>query len=277
MGDAVAHEPRQSGIVIRPMGIGELLDTGFALARNNFRLLITVAAWGVVPAQALSAIMALVLAGRGEISITASLSLASALGSVLSGFGGTLAAFALQITMSRLIEPTVSNVPLRPWPLYRAGIGRMLFWAVFMLLIVIVAIPLFIVFPLGIYLAVRWSMSFIPFVAQRMGPIASMRRSWALTSRAWWHTAAVLVVTGIVISVLQAAVGGVLALGGAVAGGVAGEGLSMFLSALAASVANLLFTPFSIAIYTVLYYELRARNEGFDLTQRAHQLLNASD
>jgi hypothetical protein len=153
----------------------------------------------------------------------------------------------------------------------------MLFWAVFMLLIVIVAIPLFIVFPLGIYLAVRWSMSFIPFVAQRMGPIASMRRSWALTSRAWWHTAAVLVVTGIVISVLQAAVGGVLALGGAVAGGVAGEGLSMFLSALAASVANLLFTPFSIAIYTVLYYELRARNEGFDLTQRAHQLLNASD
>ena len=40
---------------------------------------------------------------------------------------------------------------------------------------------------------------------------------------------------------------------------------------------TVLFTPFSIAIYTVLYYELRARNEGFDLTQRAHQLLSPSD
>jgi hypothetical protein len=277
MGDAIAHEPRQSAIVIRPMGLGEVLDTGFSLARNNFRLLITVAAWGVIPAQALSGIAALVLADRSEISISASLSLASLLGSVLSAFAGTLAAFALQITMCRLIEPTVSNVPLRPWPLYRAGIGRMFPWAVFLLGIMIVAIPLFIVFPLGIYLAVRWSMSFIPFVAERMGPISSIRRSWALTSGAWWHTVAVLVITGIVMSALQAGVGGVLALAAAVTGGVAGEGLSVFLMALVTSVASVLFTPFSVAIYTVLYYELRARNEGFDLTQRAHQLLTPSD
>jgi hypothetical protein len=273
----MAEEPRNNGLVIRPMGIGEVLDAGFSLGRNNFRLLITIAAWGVIPGQALSAIVALALAGLGEISITESLSVASLLGSVLSTFGATLAAFAIQIAMSRLIDPDVSTVPLRAWPLYRASISRMFLWALFILVLMIVAIPLLIVFPLGIYLGVRWSMLFIPFVSERLGPIASMKRSWAITAHAWWHTFAVLVITGLVMSILQMAVGSVLALAGVVVGGIAGSGLSVFLSLLATSVASLLFTPFSVAIYTVLYYELRARNEGFDLTRRAHQLLTQSE
>ena len=209
----MADEPRATGIVIEPMGIGEVLDHGFSLARNNFRLLVTIAAWGVIPGQALSAVIALALAGFGDISITATLSVASLAGSVLSAIGGTLAAFALQIVMSRLIEPDVSTVPLRPWPLYRDRHQPNVLWAIFILGLTIVAIPLFIVFPLGIYLAVRWSLLFIPFVSERKGPIASMKRSWALTSRAWWHTVAVLVITGLVMSILQGAVGGVLALG----------------------------------------------------------------
>jgi hypothetical protein len=259
------------------MGIGEVLDAGFSLGRNNFRLLATIAAWGVIPGQALSAIAALVLAGVGEISITESMSVASLLGSVLAAFGGTLAAFALQIATSRLIDPEVSAIPLRPWPLYRASIGRMFLWALFALGLVIVAIPLMIVFPLGIYLGVRWSMLFIPFVSERLGPIASMKRSWAITRNAWWHTAAILVITGLVMGILQGAVGSVLALGGVIVGGLGGVGLSTFMSLLATSIASLLFTPFSVAIYTVLYYELRARNEGFDLTRRAHQLLTSSE
>jgi hypothetical protein len=153
----------------------------------------------------------------------------------------------------------------------------MFLWAFFMLGLMIVAIPLMIIFPLGIYMAVRWSMLFIPFVSERLGPIASMKRSWAITRNAWWHTAAVLFVTGLVMSILQGAVGSVLALGGVMVGGLAGAGASTFLSLLATSIASLLFTPFSVAIYTVLYYELRARNEGFDLTRRAHQLLTSSE
>jgi len=273
----MAQETHNSGVLIRPMGIGEVLDAGFSLGRNNFRLLVTIAAWGVIPGQALGAIAALVLAGVGEISVTESLSVASVIGSVLSGVGGTLAAFALQIATSKLIDPEASTVPLRPWPLYRASIVRMFLWVLFMLALMVPALLLMIVFPLGIYLAVRWSMLFIPFVSERLGPIASMKRSWAITRNAWWHTAAVLVITGLVMSILQAAVGGVLALGGLVAGGLAGAGLSTFLSLLATSIVSLLFTPFSVAIYTVLYYELRARSEGFDLTRRAHQLLTTSE
>ena len=269
----MSEEPRNTGILIRPMGIGEVLDAGFSLGRNNFRLLVTIAAWGVIPGQALSAIVALVLTSMGEVSITESLSVASVMSSVLASLGQAMAVFAIQMATSKLIDPDVSAVPLRPWPLYRASIGRMLLWALFILALIIPAVLLMVLFPLGIYLAVRWSMLFIPFVSERLGPIASMKRSWAVTRGAWWHTAAVLVITGVVMSVLEGAVGAVLGVGSLVAGGLAGGGLSAFLSVLATSVAGVLCAPFSVSIYTVLYYELRARNEGFDLTRRAHQLL----
>jgi hypothetical protein len=184
-----------------------------------------------------------------------------------------MAVFAIQMATSKLIDPDVSAVPLRPWPLYRASIGRMLLWALFILVLIIPAVLLMVLFPLGIYLAVRWSMLFIPFVSERLGPIASMKRSWAVTRGAWWHTAAVLVITGVVMSVLEGAVGAVLGVGSLVAGGLAGGGLSAFLSVLATSIAGVLFAPFSVSISTVLYSQLRARNERFELTPRAHQLL----
>ena len=41
---------QQTGIVIAPMGIGEVLDAGFTLARRNFRSLATTTAWGGYPA-----------------------------------------------------------------------------------------------------------------------------------------------------------------------------------------------------------------------------------
>ncbi|MFN0070795.1 MAG: hypothetical protein ACKVVP_04810 [Chloroflexota bacterium] len=271
----VVHEQSHDAtLVIRPMGIGEILDAGFSLARNHFRLLVTIVAWGVIPGQALGAIGALMLSGFDEISVTETLTVGLLLGSVLSAFGGTLAVFALQIAVAKLIDPSASEVPMRPWPLYRAGIGRMFFWAIFVLVLVIAAIPLFVLFPLGIYLMVRWSLLFIPFVVEQKGPVTAMKRSWALTSRAWWHTALVLGITSLVMSVLQGAIGAVLAFAGLVLGGVAGGAASGFATLLAQSVAGVLFSPFSIAIYTVLYYELRARNEGFDLTQRSQQMLS---
>ena len=41
------------------------------------------------------------------------------------------------------------------------------------------------------------------------------------------------------------------------------------------AVAGILVTPFSVAYLVVLYYELRARTEGYDLQQRAAQVASA--
>src|SRR3954469_8208127 len=60
------EEQLARGLVIAPMGIGEVLDGGFTLARRNFRLLGTIAAWGIVPGYALQVLVNLPVYATGE-------------------------------------------------------------------------------------------------------------------------------------------------------------------------------------------------------------------
>jgi hypothetical protein len=106
-----------------------------------------------------------------------------------------------------------------------------------------------------------------------VGPITALRRSWRLTQGVWWHTAVVLLADGLISSVLGGVVGGVAgALGGGL-GFLAGNAiLSAAVTAVLSTLASLVVQPFTVPIIVVLYYELRARSEGFDLEQRARSL-----
>jgi hypothetical protein len=243
------------------------------LARRHFRLLAMIVAWGIVPGQALSAVALLLLASFEDVMITATLGVASLVGSVISGVGSTLAFFAVTIACARLIDPPSSAVPLEVGPLYRAAFRALWRWVRFTLLLVVLALPLMIIFPLGVYLFFRWAVSGVVLIVEGAGPIQAIRRSWALTSGNWWHTCIVMIVMGIVMSVLQSVVGGLVGLSALIIGESTGVAAVTVLGALSASLAGVIFTPFSVAIYCVLYYELRARTEGFDLEQRAHQLI----
>jgi hypothetical protein len=58
------EEPRtNAGIVIGPMGVGEIIDAGFNLTRRHFKLLVLVGAYALVPAGILSAIAAVLAPG----------------------------------------------------------------------------------------------------------------------------------------------------------------------------------------------------------------------
>lgn len=266
-------EPLALAISIRPMGVGEVLDAGFSLARRHFRLLAMVVAWGIVPGQALSAVALLLLAGFQNVMITATLGVASLVGNVISAFGSTLAFFAVTIACARLVDPSSSSVPLQVGPLYRAALRCLWRWVLFSLMLVVLALPLIILFPLGIYLLFRWAVAGVVLIVERTGPIRSLKRSWSLTAQNWWHTCIVMIVMGIVMSVLQSVVGGLVGLSAVLIGESTGVAAVTVLGALSTSLAGVIFTPFSVAIYCVLYYELRARSEGFDLEQRAHQLI----
>lgn len=255
------------------MGVGEVLDAGFSLARRHFRLLVSVVAWGVVPGQALSAVALLLLSEFEDVMITATLGMASLVGNVISGIGSTLAFFAVTIACARLIDPPSFPVPLRVGPLYRASLRCLWRWVRFTLLLVLLMIPLLILFPLGVFLFIRWSVAGVALIVEAAGPIQALKRSWALTSKNWWHTCIVLIVMGMVVSILQAIVGGLVGLLGVIIGETTGVAAVTVVGALSAGLAGVIFTPISAAIYCVLYYELRARTEGFDLEQRAHQLI----
>ncbi len=263
-------------LVIQPSGVTSVVDQGFNLARQNYRALIRVSAVGLVPAFLVVALIALatsnnqtaprsprLLAGIGVLAVV--------LG-IVAGIAWVLSSIATAMACSRLIVPTERSNDLATGSLYRAAWGR--FGSVILLGIVGIFCALTLIIPpLGIYLVVRWAMSFFALVLEGDGPIRALRHSWGLTRRSWWHVVGVSFVSGLAIGTVSymvvglcGAVGAVLSLSGSSALGSLSTNLGSLLG-------TLITAPFSWAIYVVLYYELRARNEGLDLLARIDQTL----
>ncbi len=267
--EASGQETAGAGIVVAPMGVGELLDAGFNLTRRYYGRLFMVGAWGQIPGGVASAISgALSVQGMTDASLVGAVIALFLLSTVASA----LAYAAVVLGFARIIEPTGDPRDLETLTLYRAALGR--FWAMlgWWLIIVVLAVPLVILFPLGVFLLVRWLVSSEVILIERRGPVASLQRSWALTRGAWWHTLAVVLVSSMILGIIAIVVAGLL-------GGIAGAAgfllgdmpLAQALGNVAGTAASLVITPPSVAYYVILYYELRARTEGYDLTQRARQ------
>jgi hypothetical protein len=270
-------EPTRSApIVIRPMGVGEVIDAGIRLARRNYRLLVVLYAWGLVPAFVFGAISTLVGGGNQQQVLAAiagkpALAIVFACLGIVVAIAYSLSYFAVLLACSRLILGQSGEDDLRVATLYRLALGRLGAAILLFLIFIVLAAPLAILFPLGIFLVVRWSVSPLVLVVERLGPLASLGRSWQLTRGSWWHTLGVFVVATILVAILEyvvvvifAGVGAALTLSGSTVVGSIVTSVGNFL-------VGLFVTPISLALNVVLYYELRARREGFDLAMRAQQ------
>ncbi len=134
-------------------------------------------------------------------------------------------------------------------------------------LFLILAIPLSILFPLGIFLVVRWSVSFVVVVIEGKGPLASLGRSWQLTRGLWWHTFGAL----FLFTILSYAVGVAMAFverGSATVAAAAIEGGSGVLVGqvlvFGEAIASLLLLPFAPAILVCLYFELKSHHDSVE-------------
>jgi hypothetical protein len=270
------------------MGVGELLDRSINLARRHYRELVLVAAWAIVPAYVLAAIFRAILgSGLDSESVqnavarndftTLILYLVLNLGiAVLVAIASAIATAATAVGYSGLIEPGRAPPLIEPGPLYRVAATRLVSLFVVFLLIGLTVGPLFLLIvlsPLGIFLAIRWAAAAVIVMIEGTGPIAALRRSWALTRRSWWHTLGVLVAGGFIFGILSSIAGAVGALVAVLVGLFLGRGVvTDILGDMASAGGAILVTPFSVAYLVLLYYELRARAEGYDLEQRAAQV-----
>ncbi len=256
-------------IVVAPMGIGEVLDAGFSLAKRHYRQLATVAAWGIVPSY-----LAIGIAGAlGTSHSRASLTALSVILFLLGIVGLTLASIATVVACSRLVRQTEGQETFNPTELYSEAVFRL--WPLFLLYLIwgLVAVPLVIVVPLGIFIGVRWSVSYLSVLLEPVGPRESLRRSWNLTRGSWWHTAMVFLAGSLLTAILTYVPMAIFALLGTALSALTGfEPLSGLVTTLGETLSVLVAEPFSVAIFVVLYYELRARSEGFDLSQRVSRL-----
>lgn len=270
-------EQARAGIVIRPMGVGEVLDVGFNLARRNYGRLLLIAAWALVPAFTLSALLTVVaqqalLAGvesgqMGEFLAGLRNFLA---GGIIVGLLSALANAAVAAACGRLIQPTGDPADLSAARLYARAFRRLLPLVGGAILFLLTMIPLVLLLPLAVYVLVRWWLWWCAVLIEDVGPVAALGRSWRLTRGSWWHSFAILLASSLIVAVLSSVVSGIFDLAGRFVFLIVNSPAVLVLSSFVGSlVGSAIATPPSVAILVVLYYELRARTEGFDLEQRA--------
>jgi hypothetical protein len=272
-------QPERS-IVIGPMGIGEVVDRGFTLARRNFRYLAGIGAWGIVIGYVLQSLLSIPLLSmmdsqtidRASAADVAAMGISGTIGALIAAVGTGLAGIAITLACVRIVDSAGEVEPFTTGAAYREALGRFLPLIGLGIIIVLASIPLLIIFPLAIWIWGRWSVSWNAVIIERHGPISALRRSWGLTRRAWWHTVIVLFLAGLAIAIVQGALGAVLGLAVQATVFLLQVPLvTAVLNAITSSALAILVTPFSAAVGVVLYYELRARAEGFDLEQRLIQ------
>jgi hypothetical protein len=253
---------------LRPLSIGEVLDAGFRLLRARFGTLVLCALVPLVPLTILSTI---IVASADPSTFDVNATTASDSGSANIGtlmdrlLTGAAAALAIA-SCFKVISATYLGERSGAGESLRYGLTRLL---PLMVAYIVMSIALPIAFIALIvpffYLGVKWSMTYAAIVAERTGPFAGMGRSWELTRGHWWRVFGTLLVVVLITFVLSFVA--LVAIG---AGAVAlDDSIGTTAYATVITLATILVLavlyPLIAAIVTVLYYDLRVRNEGFDL------------
>jgi hypothetical protein len=256
---------------LRPLGIGEILDAGIKLFTLHWRTLVLSVACLILPVQILSALITASIAPE-QLDLTSTESgvdegeevtflVAQLLVLLLNGVSVLLA--------TAVCFKAVADAYLGGEPDWRRSLrfgARRLAALIGLALaggLILVLAFIALIVP-GIWLAVAYSVAVPALLLERAGPIKALRRSFRLVRGRWWPTAGALVVGYLMIAILGAIVqyavlivpslltdGNTLATAlGAVVGGTLGAAIT---------------TPYTAAVVTLVYFDLRVRKEGLDL------------
>jgi len=265
---------------LRPMGIGDILDETFRLYRENFLLFLATAAVLEVPAQIINTLLSLarpavttIVPGQG---ITPAQTSAATTGGLIGVVAGLITAFA-GVFITAALAVVVSNRYLgrltTVGEAYRATLNRLgpllvtTIWAGIRLVLLGFACVVIIGIPFLIYFAVAWSLLPQVVMLENVDRGAS-GRSRELIRGYWWKTLGLYIVVAILAYLLVFVI-----LVPVVAGIFAGAGVTgtRLLTGLATLIFSLLVRPIQTVATTLLFYDLKIREEAFDLETMAQQ------
>jgi hypothetical protein len=189
----------------------------------------------------------------------------------------TLGAVYRAVTDVALGRPATVGVVLREtlaryWPLLGL-VGLFFVFALVWLIAQVIGLALFIlpglaVFCAAIYFLVRWSLTVAAMMAEDIGPIRGLGRSWNLVSGSWWRTFGILLIVGIMQLVIIYALGIFFEL---IAKNVTTGDVQLAVVQVGDTLLSALVSPITTIAVVLLYFDLRVRKEGLDLDQLAQQ------
>jgi hypothetical protein len=250
---------------LRPLSVGEILDAGFKLLRHRFGALMVCVLVPVVP---LTIVATLLQASTDENAFDYSTDATTDSGDAVVGalLGGLLQGVAIALGVAaciKVLSAAYLGEEADARDSLRYGLSRILPLIGAYILIILILIPAFIALIIpGIFLAVKLTVAFPAVVVENAGPGTAISRSFNLTRGNWWRAFAVVVVVFLIqlvinLVVLTVLVGGLLT--------DSSEVTAAILTTLVNIIIYAITYPLWAAVITVLYYDLRVRNEGFDL------------
>jgi Flp pilus assembly protein TadD len=128
---------------------------------------------------------------------------------------------------------------------------------------------------LAVLLSTRFLLAPQVVMLERRSAFASLGRSWRLTSGWFWRVVLLGLATSVIVGLLIGLPTALARLLLGLSGLSWGAGMLLSGAATAAQVLEALALPFQVAVFTVLFYDIRVRKEGYDLEVLAHQATDA--
>lgn len=127
------------------------------------------------------------------------------------------------------------------------------------------------VFAPFVYLSTRWSVAMPVLVDQNLGPLEALTESWKLTKGHVRHSLGYVILLYLFYGVLYLAFM-TLAFAASSMTLTSYAYASIAIFGLVSALLPVLWQPLAVAAYVMLYYDLRMRNQGYDLELRIDQL-----
>jgi membrane-anchored glycerophosphoryl diester phosphodiesterase (GDPDase) len=266
---------------LRPLGLGEIVDDVFRVYRRHFWLIVGIALLLAVPG-----LLVQVASGSAQslgyfIGLLPDLGNPAALALRQPPPSPNLGLLALTYLVVILILPftvgalsqagidLVQGNPVSVRSSFRGVLRR--YWALLGLAMIYVLLsPTVVCLPVFIWLFVRWVVAIPVLLAEGVGPIRALDRSWTLTRGHWWRLAGILLVAALIEYFVSGALGGIgfpLAIAVPLVPDFVRGAIILTLSTLAGAVVQ----PVVYLCVVLLYFDLRIRREDFDLDQLARQ------
>jgi hypothetical protein len=281
---APVYRPRQDGIPLRPLGVGELLDGTFSTIRRNPRATVGLAALLVTLQQVIS--LAVQLGTNGLPTQVGVGDETESIQALIGGFGGITSALVSAViaaVITGMLVVVVSEDVLgrrvsaaEVWRRIRPRLWPLLLAAAMAGILPYVGL-LFLIIP-GLILWALWALTTPALVLEGLGPIAALRRSAQLAGPALIRVLGVRtlsVLIGLLIQVLIALPFGLIGVLIVVAGdgdpGSTATVAILALDGLGAIVAGMITAPFLAGVLALLYIDRRMRAEGLDFVLRRQE------
>jgi hypothetical protein len=197
--------------------------------------------------------------------------------------GPTLASLAIIVVLAIALYPllygsityaaceSAQGRPVTFWGAMRAA-GRRYFHIIGYFVLLTGMAILFCLFPLWIWIGVRWIAWMPAMFVENIGLGAALGRSWRLVEGRWWRTFLILFLMYILVEVVAGALQAFLSLGQFLLQAFVSTYLSLAISEATGILVSSLVAPILQIATVLIYFDLRVRREGLDLFQMAQRL-----